>query len=185
MLRSVIFTVIAIIFSSKFAFGAESSTTPVDYPLYVFSYQVGGSAPSEPIISNEFGRIDAKANQFGSFHWVQLDPHVTFKDEIGFKYRCVFINNANQIVITPTYESFSPCPPGKSSESRFIRAISVELTGPDRDLYRLEYECWIGYFKQYRLDYFGRVEQGNLCGREAGGAPQEWISRIVFYVWRK
>lgn len=156
-----------------------------DYPSYRFVGQIGGVPQDSTFVSNAQGILTADANTYGSFHFMSLAAQGEPGMDLSFKYRCVWMNNDNQLVSSPTYSGGSSCPPGGAAQSRFVRAIVVELDGTNKDDYLLEYECWIGYFNQNRLDPFGRVPAGTMCGHETGGAPQEWLSRIVFYLRRK
>lgn len=163
---------------------AVSAQALPDYPSYVFSGQIGGNSQLTTIGSNPSGVLEVTANQFGSFHDMALVSNTAAID-LRFEYSCVYVNNANQVITSPTYSRGQRCPPQGAADSRFVRAVRVMLSGADKDAYEFDYECWIGYFRQNTLTSFGRVAEGQYCGNVSGGAPQEWLTKIQFRLRRK
>lgn len=148
------------------------------YPEYNVQGQVGGST-NQIWKSNAVGSVDANAVAHRNFHYLTFNS-TWDATQLKFKYRCVFkaTTNPPQFARSGTVNDGTPCPPGGAGASHYVKAISVELDGPEKANYQLEYDCWIAYKGQPHESYFGPKKAGEYCGNETGGAPDEWITRL-------
>lgn len=156
---------------------ATHAQTLPDYPAFQLVGQIGGNPNTSTFNSSAEGILTANANTYGSFHYIALSSKWDVS-KLSFKISCVYINGADQLVTTPTYSDGQNCPQA-TGQSRFIRAIKLQLDGPNKQDYDLRYSCKIGYFQQNTLTDFGEVAAGQWCGHTEGGAPKEWLAQIV------
>ena len=164
------------------------------FSLSLFAYANGHASAQEapPFAFQIYGRIGGvqsmPSNTNGATTWVDINNgHASYQAVqlqrqvtgplVSFQMECVY-RKADGSYKGQSTDDWCPDDP----QGQYLQAFSLSLTGVTaQNRYHLRYQCWVGYYGQNYLKYYGPFDggSGNLCGDYS--LAQEWISRI--YVW--
>jgi hypothetical protein len=106
-------------------------------------------------------------------HVLRNDPHNN--PRMNFRLTCL----ADGVGEQSTDGGYCP-DQDQIARSKYVKAVRLELYGPDADQFALSYRCWSARKGdgEHLADY-GEKRPGEWCGADA---PDQWITRIVVSV---
>ena len=166
--------------------GADSEILP-PFPSFMFEGLRSGSTRRFPSpvplpagwqnVTSEEGMIDVnhvpEPYRAVRLHVLRNDPHNN--PQMNFRLACL----ADGFGERSTDGGYCP-DEDRIPRSRYVKAIRLELHGPDADQYALSYRCWSARRGdgEHLADH-GEKGPGEWCGINE---PDHWITRIVVRV---